>query len=228
MGGSPMISINRLMHVTAEPAVPQQGNIARELDMNRRTISLAALSTLLMTTFASAHPGHGAHDLVSGLAHPSGGLDHVLAMIAVGLLATGLGKRSMWMLPLTFVGFMTLGAAAGAMGLLVPSWIAENGIAASVFALGLFVTLGSRVPLSLATVATGMFAICHGAAHAAEMPGGQSPVAFFGGFIVATAVLHAIGIGLGLLAAKLHAPALVKIGGGVISTCGALIAIGAL
>ncbi len=223
--------------------------------MNRRTLALASLVTLSTTTLASAHPGHGEHGLTSGLAHPITGLDHLLAMLAVGLLAAGLtnqvgssrhrepsgsaaglqfggrdatATRPLILLPLTFVLFMTLGAFAGSLGLFVPSWLAENGIAASVVVLGLLITLGSRIPLPLATVAAALFAICHGSAHAAEMPIGQSAVGFFAGFIASTVFLHFAGIAIGLIAAKLKSSETLRYAGGAIAACGLLIAIGVL
>ncbi|MDB5326188.1 MAG: HupE / UreJ protein [Phycisphaerales bacterium] len=186
-----------------------------------RTASLVAVFTLLaMTSVASAHPGHGAQGFASGVSHPVTGLDHIMAMVGVGLLAVGLRRAWVWALPLTFVGFMVIGAAAGTWGWFVPSWLAETGIAVSVVIFGLLVTLGAKVPAFAVAPLVALFAICHGSAHAAEMPEGSSIAAFFVGFVVSTAFLHAIGIAAGLKLGRQGTTAIVRGCGVAMSLCG--------
>ena len=191
-------------------------------------LPLTALAVLSFTTVASAHPGHGAHGFASGLAHPVTGLDHLLAMIAVGVLAVALKRAWVWALPLTFVGMMVLGAAAGVGGLFVPSWLAETMIALSVVVFGMLVAIGTRVPAFVVAPLVALFAVCHGSAHAAEMPEGGSIAAYFGGFVLGTIALHAVGIGVGLAIGRSSQTLLVRGAGVAMSLCGALMLVGIL
>ncbi|MBH9378241.1 HupE/UreJ family protein, partial [Pseudomonas aeruginosa] len=129
---------------------------------------LAALALLAAPALAFAHPGHGEHGLVAGLAHPLTGLDHLLAMFAVGLWAAQQQGAARLALPCTFVGTMLVGGLLGFEGLQLP--FMETGIAASVLALGLCVALAVRPPLPLAMAATALFALAHGVAHGLELP----------------------------------------------------------
>jgi urease accessory protein len=156
--------------------------------------TLAAIALLLSPTLAFAHPGHGDNGLMAGIGHPIGGLDHLLAMLAVGLWAAQQHGAACWALPCTFVGTMLIGGLLGFAGLELPAL--ESGIAASVLALGLAVALAVRPPLALAVVATALFALFHGVAHGLELPEMSSPWAYAIGFVVATAALHAGGYGL--------------------------------
>jgi urease accessory protein len=152
----------------------------------------AALIPLLLASFAAwGHPADAA-----GFVHPFTGLDHLLAMIAVGLWAAQLGGRWTWAVPLAFVGSMALGGALGFGGVKLP--FAEPMIAASVLVLGLLVALRVQLRVS-GLVLVGVFALFHGIAHAAEMPPEVSRIVYAGGFVLATALLHAAGVGLGLL-----------------------------
>jgi urease accessory protein len=181
------------------------------------TKSLFFLTALfLIPTFAQAHPGHGADGgLAHGFTHPFGGLDHILAMIAVGLWAAQLGKRALWSVPATFVGVMLLGGALGMGGFTLP--FVEQGILASVFILGLLIAFTSRLPLAASAAVVGVFALFHGCAHGAEMPADSSSFAYMAGFAIATALLHAAGLGLGAAAQhKLPAPAIRFAGAAVV------------
>jgi urease accessory protein len=180
-----------------------------------------------MTSIASAHPGHGADGFVSGISHPVCGLDHLLAMVGVGILAVGLRRAWVWVLPTVFVAMMLLGAILGASGLFVPTWLAENGIAASVFAIGLMVALGAKVPAFAVTPMVGLFAVCHGSAHVAEMPAASSMLGYFTGFLLCTVVLHLAGIGLGLAGGR-FTPPLARTAGVATSVCGAFMMVGVL
>jgi urease accessory protein len=168
-----------------------------------RTRLLAALAFALIPPAALAHPGHDAQGLVQGFAHPFGGFDHLVAMVAVGLYAWQLGGRALWLVPATFVAVM---AAAGALGIAgVPLPGVEIGIAASVIVLGAIVALRVKMPVAIAAALVGVFAVFHGHAHGTEMPLDASGVAFAAGFLSATALLHVAGIALGKLIASTRA-----------------------
>jgi urease accessory protein len=166
--------------------------------MRTRLARAAVVVATLVPTAAVAHTGGGdAHDFVHGFAHPFGGLDHVLAMITVGLFAYQLGGRALWLVPASFVLAMTAGGALGLAGIPVP--FVEAGIAASVLVLGAIVAFGVKAPVAIAMALVAAFAVFHGHAHGAEMPAGGSIAAYAAGFVLATALLHAAGVTLGLL-----------------------------
>src|SRR6476659_1401554 len=134
----------------------------------RKGLTIAAAVTLVPTA-AFAHPGLGdAHGFVAGFAHPLGGLDHILAMVTVGIFAWQLGGRALWLVPAAFVAAMAAGGALAMTGVPVP--MVETGIAASVIVLGAIVALGIKAPLAIAMGLVGLFAIFHGHAHGSEMP----------------------------------------------------------
>jgi urease accessory protein len=181
-----------------------------------------AAAVVLAVQVAQAHPGHGAGGgLSAGLAHPFSGIDHIMAMLAVGMLATQIGGKMLWGLPATFVALMVGGGLMNFAGVPVP-WV-EQGIMASVLILGLMVAAAGRFPTSASLSLVGFFAIFHGFAHAAEMHKGTSAVGYALGFIIATATLHAIGIALGLAAGKLASKQLVRLAGAAIAACGLLL-----
>jgi len=158
---------------------------------------LATLSLVLAPMLAHAHPGHDASGFASGLAHPLHGLDHILAMVAVGLWAVQLGGRAKWLVPASFVSVMAIGGALGMAGVAMP--FAEQGIFASVLILGVLIAAAVRLPLAASMSIVGLFALCHGHAHGLEMPGTAAGLAYGAGFVLATAILHASGIGAGLM-----------------------------
>lgn len=145
---------------------------------------------------AHTHGGEGA-GLLSGLEHPVSGLDHILAMIAVGFWGAQLGRPAVWLLPVTFPMVMAFGGMLGLMGFALPG--IEVGIAASAIILGVMVGWEARPPLWVAAVIVGFFAVFHGHAHGAELPAGADAVLYSIGFVVATGCLHAAGIGVGLI-----------------------------
>lgn len=147
-----------------------------------------------LPVFALAHPGHDESGLLAGVAHPLTGIDHLLAMFAVGLWAAQQKGHACWRLPMTFVGCMLLGGLLGFDGFAVP--YLETGIAASVLAFGLLVTVAARPPMALAIATCGLFGLAHGIAHGLELPEMSSPVGYAIGFVAATSVLHAAGYGL--------------------------------
>lgn len=147
---------------------------------------------------ALAHVEGGAlaGGFASGFAHPLGGLDHVVAMVAVGLWGAFLGAPAIWLLPIVFPLVMAVGGVLGIVGVPIPS--VEVGIALSAVVLGLMVAAALRAPIWLAAIIVGAFAIFHGYAHGAELPSGANAVGYSAGFVLATGMLHLAGIALGL------------------------------
>ena len=165
-----------------------------------RSTSLTALFTTAIAfapALAQAHPGHGANSFASGFAHPAHGLDHILAMLAVGLWAVQLGGRAKWLVPAAFVSVMALGGALGMTGMAMP--FAEQGIVASVLVLGVLIAAAVRLPMAASMAVVGIFALCHGYAHGVEMPVTAVGFSYGLGFAGATVLLHACGIGAALL-----------------------------
>jgi urease accessory protein len=153
--------------------------------------------TLAMQSVAIAHTGVGdAGGYWQGLVHPIGGLDHILAMVAVGLWAAQIGGRALWLVPSVFVLAMTVSSVLGHMAVPLPG--VEQGILASDFILGLLLLFAPRLPLAASMSIVAMLAIFHGYAHGAEMPDSVSGLAYGIGFILATTALHLLGIGIGL------------------------------
>lgn len=158
----------------------------------------AALASLLWPALAWAHAEQGrAEGFLAGLRHPVSGMDHVLAMIAVGLWGAQLGAPAIWLLPVTFPLVMAFGGMLGLAGVALPG--VEVGIAVSAIVLGLAVLAEGRPALWVAALIVGFFAIFHGHAHGAELPAGGDAVLYSAGFVVATGMLHATGIGIGLV-----------------------------
>src|SRR5215469_15148453 len=168
--------------------------------MHRFVLRIAATLLALAPTVAFAHPGHEGAGLISGFMHPLGGVDHIIAMVAVGLLAARIGGRALWLVPASFVSAMAVAGLAGSAGVGLP--YAETGIALSVVVLGMVAVFGVAIPVAAAMGLVAFFAIFHGYAHGIEMPETVSGLAYGAGFVVATVLLHGIGIGLGLLVAS--------------------------
>lgn len=181
---------------------------------------LAFAIFLAFPLLAQAHPGGYAGGLMHGLEHPVSGLDHICAMLAIGLWAAQQSGKARWMLPVSFVAAMALGGFAGTAGLAFPG--VEAGIAASVLILGLLISLAVRLPLLGAVPLVGLFAVFHGHAHGAEMAAGSSGLAFGCGFVLMTALLHLGGfVAAGLL--RRHGQELtLRRAGLVIAACGFL------
>jgi urease accessory protein len=139
----------------------------------------------------------------------------MLAMVAVGLWASQLGKRAMILLPLLFPAVMAIGAVMGANGVALP-WV-EAGIVASVVVLGAVVALGLKPSLAVSAVLVGVFALFHGHAHGTELPAAGSALMYGVGFVAATLVLHAIGMGIGVAAKR---PLAMRYAGGAIAAAG--------
>ncbi|MGD9591736.1 MAG: HupE/UreJ family protein [Candidatus Berkiella sp.] len=144
-------------------------------------------------TISFAHPNHlGYLSFSEGFLHPLTGMDHALAMIAIGILAGEKGRNWVWFLPTIFISFMILGGILGYMGILFP-WF-ELGITLSVFVLGLCISFPNFLPSIVILSIVPAFALCHGFAHGSEIPLDIRPLQYVLGFIVATALLHLLGI----------------------------------
>jgi urease accessory protein len=178
--------------------------------MNR--ILLVLVSLVLGASPALAHVGHGATaSFAAGIAHPLSGLDHIAVMVAVGLWAALKGGRALWVWPAAFVCVMLIGGALGMAHGSAP--FVEPGILASVVALGLLVAFAVDLPLWAGALVIGVFAIFHGHAHGTEVAENIGGIEYMVGFALATATLHALGIGFALLMNRMHARAIIRVAG---------------
>ena len=191
-------------------------------------LSRLAFALALVPTLAHAHPGHGAASggIGWGLAHPFTGLDHILAMIAVGLWAVQLGKRALWVLPLSFVSAMAAGAALGMGGVSLP--FVEPAILASVIVLGALVAFATRLPLGASAALVAVAALFHGQSHGSEMPADASGFLAALGFVIATAMLHASGILAGLMLQGIAQQRIIRAAGVAILSTAVLLGLGVL
>lgn len=183
-----------------------------------------AAATVALPTLAMAHPGHEhTSSFMTGLMHPIGGLDHLLAMLAVGLWAASIGGRAMWALPLAFISAMLIGGGLGMAGVQVP--FIEQGIVLSVILVG--VLLFASVRFSVATCAgiVGLFALFHGTAHGIEMPFSANAIEYALGFVASTFALHMTGMALGALAVRFQTPMVTRLTGSLIAAMGLFLAI---
>jgi urease accessory protein len=191
-----------------------------------RSLLPAALLVLFAGT-ASAHPGHAGHEVGGigwGLAHPFTGFDHLLAMVAVGLWALQSGRRSLWVLPLSFVGAMAAGAALGMSGVVLPQ--VEPVVLGSALALGGLVAMAARLPLLLSALIVACGGFFHGQAHGAEMPAMANGWVSAAGMLIATAVLHGTGIIGGELLQRAATRQALRIAGATIFLAAALMSLG--
>jgi len=158
-------------------------------------------------------------DFLAGLAHPVTGPDHILAMVAIGLWGVVAGGRALWVWPVAFVSMVLVGFAAAVTGF--HASLVEPAIVTSLVALGLLVALAVRAPLWLGAVIAGLFAFFHGHAHGSEASAaGVQLIAYATGFSLATAALHALGVGAGLLTARLVGEPLLRAMGGLVAVSG--------
>jgi urease accessory protein len=188
--------------------------------MKRAAVTAFVIFFVFAPAAALAHPGHdGAGGLVHGFIHPVTGIDHVLAMIAVGVLAAQYGGRALWLVPMSFLVAMAVAGVIGMAGIVVP--VAEVGIGVSVVILGLAIAFQLRPPTFVAMAVVGFFALFHGYAHGAELPDGVAGLSFALGFLLATALLHSTGVGLGLLMQRqASSHRLIQAGGGAMVLAG--------
>lgn len=172
------------------------------LKTSLRNGALSVVALIASASSALAHPSidHAA-GLAQGFVHPISGYDHVLAMVAVGLLAARIGGRALWVVPGAFMSVMALGAVIGFAGVQIP--FVEFGIATSVIVLAALAAIGARLSTAVAAGVAAFFAVFHGFAHGAELPANVGGAEFAVGFLASTALLHAAGIVLGFAAAAL-------------------------
>ena len=177
------------------------------------------VALVLAASPALAHTGVGVSGgFLSGFSHPIFGWDHVVAMVAVGLWGAFLGAPAIWLLPVIFPLVMAFGGALGVIGVPLPG--VETGIAASAVVLGLMIALAVKPPLWVAGIIVAIFAVFHGHAHGTELPEAANPFAYAVGFVLATGLLHLIGIAFGLLVRWPAGSLAVRAGGGAISLVG--------
>ena len=178
-----------------------------------------ALALVLFMSAAQAHESAGmAGGFISGFVHPLLGWDHVVAMVAVGLWGAFLGAPAIWILPVVFPLVMAFGGMLGVLGIPLPA--VETGIASSAVVLGAMVAMAARPPIWVAAVIVAIFAIFHGYAHGAELPNSANPLTYSIGFVIATGLLHLLGIGFGLLVKWPAGKLAVRVSGGVIALAG--------
>src|ERR1700682_3205980 len=189
------------------------------IDM-RNMVSVAVAIAGMLPGLAAAHVGHGdaGSGLWAGILHPIFGLDHVVAMVAIGIWAAQRGAPAIWVLPITFPVAMALGAVLGALDAPIPG--IELGIALSAIALGLMVALSIRLPLRVAGLLVAVFAIFHGYAHGAELPGSANAISYSVGFVLATGMLHLLGIMLGIAKRWAAGATALRMSGVAIALCG--------
>lgn len=192
-------------------------------------LTIAALGMLLVPGAAQAHVtadmGSG---FVAGLTHPLFGLDHLLAMLSVGIVSTQLPNRyAIWTLPASFVCAMALGGFTGMSGVKMDH--VEVGIALSVIILGTSIFFGSRLPSPYVYLFVAFFGMCHGFAHGEEMPEQADAGLFAAGFMITTATIHLAGVSIGLFSTHIsRAVEYLRFGGGVIAGMGVSFLLAAL
>lgn len=187
--------------------------------MSRLKFLWIVLASLFVSETVLAHTGEGiTGGLMSGFLHPVAGLDHVTAMVAVGILGAFLGRPAIWVLPVVFPLVMTIGGVLGLLGVSI-SYI-EVGIAVSSIVLGLMILFALKPPLLIAAIIVAAFAIFHGHAHGTELPKAANALAYSVGFVVSTGLLHLVGIGIGELIRWPVGQIVARAIGGVIAIAG--------
>src|SRR5262245_53347877 len=208
-----------IIHSTERRASNASGRVPQRRHLSRHCAIVIAYAAAMFTGLnAAGHAERGeAAGFLSGFAHPISGLDHVAAMVAVGLWGAQLAAPAIWVLPVAFPLVMAFGGFLGFVGVHLAG--IEFGIAASALALGAAVAFEWRPPLAIAAVLVGVFAIFHGYAHGTELPPGDNAALYSIGFVIATGCLHLCGIGIGTLNRSV-------IGARVLRGIGAMIAAG--
>jgi urease accessory protein len=191
---------------------------------------IAATPAILTPAVAFAHTGVGdTSGFVHGFGHPISGLDHVLAMVMVGVFAWQLGGRALWLVPTTFVAVMAIAGALGIAGIGIP--FVEIGIVVSVVVFGAIVAFDLKAPTVAAMGVVGLLAVFHGHSHGAEIPEDVGGVAYASGFMIATAVLHIAGISACFLIGKAgehYGSVVVRLAGGLATVVGVVLLVGVL
>lgn len=199
--------------------------------MNKKVLYSVIFAILIgsIPSVAYAHDGSNVPfgGFLSGLVHPVLGYDHLLAMLSVGILSAQIGGRAIWTVPATFVGVMAVGGALGLIDIGLTA--TELGIAASLVLLGSIIAAERSLPVRLAMLGVGFFAIFHGYAHGAEMPTTAEPVLYAFGFLTGTALIHIAGLIIGDIAKHYERGKIIlRVGGGLIALVGVLFIAGVL
>lgn len=190
-------------------------------------VLIGAVVAALLPLPALAHDGTGlAGGFLAGFVHPLSGMDHLLAMVSVGLWGAFLGRPLIYALPIIFPSVMAIGAGIGMMGIPMPP--VEIGIALSVVALGVMILFAVQAPVPVACLIVAFFGLFHGYAHGIELPSAADPVGYSAGFVLCTGLLHLAGIALGLLRASPAGALALRGAGGAIALCGAMFWTGVL
>ena len=198
--------------------------------MKKSRVFYSAIIVLLLSLISQivyAHDGGNVPigGFLVGLVHPVLGNDHLLAMLSVGILSAQIGGRAIWTVPATFVGVMAVGGALGFTDLNLTS--TEMGIAASLIILGLLIAAERRLPILIAMIGVGFFAVFHGYAHGTEMPEAAQPVLYALGFLTGTIVIHIAGVIIGDISQHYKSGStILRIGGGLIAVTGVLFVAG--
>lgn len=188
--------------------------------------ALLAFFLVMLSSTAQAHQITSGSGFYAGFSHPVLGLDHLLAMLSVGILSAQMGDRAIWTVPATFVVVMTLGGILGISQIGIP--FVELGIALSVVLLGAALTAGRKSPMYAGMAFVGVFAVFHGYAHGVEMPGLANPLLYAAGFVSATALIHLMGVLFGLITLKLdNNDHMLRVCGAGIASCGLYFLFGA-
>ena len=188
------------------------------MNLNKKLLLAILALFWLNPSFAHTDAASLQGGFISGFMHPIMGLDHVVAMVAVGLWGAFLGKPAIWILPVVFPLVMALGGALGVAGVEIP--YIETGIALSGIVIGLAVAFAIRPPIWIAAIIVGAFAIFHGHAHGTELPNSANPLIFSIGFVTGTGLLHLAGILIGELTRWSWGKILVRASGAVIALIG--------
>lgn len=193
--------------------------------MKFRSVWMTGCLTLLFTQTAFAHTfGTEGASFYQGFIHPLSGLDHLLAMLAVGMWAAQSGGHSRWLIPSAFVTMLALGGGMATLGWTLPQ--VELGIAGSVAVLGLLIAGAAKTPLWLGASIAGLFALFHGHAHGAEMPQAAAPLLYAAGLLLATALLHLLGVFTGMAATRGWPVRLLHAGGVGLAAAGVWLLVG--
>ena len=176
------------------------------------------ISLLPVAAFAHQQGAVDANAFLVGFAHPFGGIDHLLAMLAVGMWGALLGMPALWTLPIAFPMLMAVGGVAGILGLPLPN--IEIGIALSVIVLGAVILFAVRPPLWSSLLIVSFFAVFHGYAHGIELPQQTDPLGYSLGFVVATGLIHIAGILIGFVTRLPNGVTLLRICGGGFTAAG--------
>ena len=195
-------------------------------NLSRHWRAIAVIGALVaLNPPAFAHTTSGqAEGFVTGFLHPLTGLDHVLAMVAVGIWGAQLKKPAIWILPVAFPLVMSVGGLLGIRGVPLPG--VEIGVAASAVILGIMIALEARPPLWVAGAIVCIFAIFHGHAHGTELPRAAAPLTYAVGFVLATGLLHLCGIAIGLIESRSAGARLLRGAGGCIALVGVVLLAG--